>query len=207
VVALAAGIFPAPTLLSGRGRIGPTSWAEAWSPGATIQPLVGGWLVDELAGPATIALRRLNLPPGGAVALTAPGPVDVAVETGVLTLEARGGLVWRQPPDGPDQFIAPASSTILLPDDGALLQDAAQVTLHNAGSGPLLVLVLTVTPAAKGGTLSTSAAHGVDRAIPISIYQLEASPGQPSDEQHSRLMNLGESREPHDFDRLATPHR
>ena len=148
-VVLAAGIFPAATMQSKLGRIGPASWVEAWSPGASVQPLAGGWLIGVAPGPATIDLRRVSLPSGGSLPLTAPGPVDLAVETGALTLSAHGGLVWQQPPDGPDVLIEPASATTLLPGDAALLQDEASVSLRNDGSGPVLALVLTVAPDAS----------------------------------------------------------
>jgi hypothetical protein len=148
-VALAAGIIPASPAESKLGRVGPASWPEAWSPGASVQPLAGGWLIGVAPGPATIDLRRVSLPSGGTLPLTAPGPVDLAVETGALTLSARGGLVWQQPPDGPDVLIAPASAATLLPGDAALLQDEASVSLRNDGSGPVLALVLTVAPAAN----------------------------------------------------------
>ena len=148
-VALAAGIFPATTSQSKLGRTGPASWPEAWSPGASVQPLAGGWRVDATSGPAMLALQRLTMPAGASASLTAPGPVDLAVETGALSLSVSGGLVWQQRPDGPDMWIAPASAATLLPGDAALLQDEASITMGNDGSGPLLALLLTVDPAAS----------------------------------------------------------
>jgi len=146
VIALVAGVFPAVAVASGLGRIGPARWADAWSPGATVQPLVGGWMLDLPSGPSTVALRRMSLRPGDGVPLTAPGPAILAVETGALTLVADQGMVWRQPPDGPDTLVGPDSQTTLLPDDGALLPGEAGVTLRNNGSSPLQLLVLTVDP-------------------------------------------------------------
>ena len=145
-VALAAGVFPAPAAQSGLGlgRIGPARWAESWAPGATVQPLAGGWLVDPAAEAAALTVQRLSLPPGAGRPLTALGPVDLAVETGALTLVIEGGLVWQQPLEGPDQFIAAASDATLLPGDAALLQRGAEVTLRNDGRGPLVVLALAV---------------------------------------------------------------
>jgi hypothetical protein len=147
VVALAAGVFSSGVVASRFGRVGLAHWAEDWSPGASVQPLAGGWLVDASPGPATITLERVSVRPGDQVPLTAPGPADLAVETGALTLEARGGLVWQQHPVGPNASVAPASAATLLPGDAALLQEEASVSLRNAGSGPLLVLMLTVEPA------------------------------------------------------------
>jgi hypothetical protein len=109
-----------------------------------VQPLAGGWIGNATAASATLTLQRLIFPSGGSSPLMAPGPTDLAVETGVLTLEARGGLVWQQPPEGPDQAIASSREAVLLPGDAALLQEAASVTLRNDGRGPLVVLALSV---------------------------------------------------------------
>jgi quercetin dioxygenase-like cupin family protein len=145
VVALAAGVFPTAPTSSKLGHGAPPHWAEDWSPGATVQLLAVGWLVDTTSGSAAIALRRLSLRPGEATPLTAPGSLVLAVETGALTLVLRQGLAWQHPL-GPDVWIAPGSDATLLPDNGALLQEGASVTLRNAGSGPVLVLALTVEP-------------------------------------------------------------
>jgi hypothetical protein len=110
-----------------------------------VQPLAGGWLVDAAGGPTAIEVRRLSLGPAGEIPLTSPGAVVLAVEAGTLTLAVDQALVWRQPPIGPDEWIAPASEATLLAGDGALLQDRPSVTLRNDGSGPLLLLLLTVT--------------------------------------------------------------
>jgi hypothetical protein len=144
-VALVAGIFPASPAQSVLGRIGPARWAEAWSSGASVQPLAGGWLVGAAPGAAALTLQRLSLPVGGRLPLTAPGPVDLAVESGALTLEANGGLVSQQGPAGPNVLLAPPSGTTLLPGDAALLEEAARVTVRNNGVGPLELLLLTVT--------------------------------------------------------------
>jgi hypothetical protein len=149
-VVLAAGVFPAPATQSKLGQADAVSWAAVWSPGASVQPLAGGWLIGLAPGPATITLRRVSLPPGRSLLLPAPGPVNLAVETGALTLAVGGGLVWQQRPDGTDSSIAPASAATLLPGDAALLHDEASVTLRNDGSGPLLALVLSVTPVDGG---------------------------------------------------------
>jgi quercetin dioxygenase-like cupin family protein len=164
VVALAAGIFPAAAVQSGQGRSGPTRWVDDWSPGAAVQPMAGGWLVDPPPGPAFVELSRVSLRPGGDAPLRTPGPVVLAVETGALRMTEVAGLGWRQPADGPDTLIAPATATTLLPGDAALLQDEATATLRNDGSGPLLVLDLTVDPgepvhstgAGQGGSPETA---------------------------------------------------
>jgi hypothetical protein len=148
-VALAAGIFPAGVSPSKFGRVGLARWSEDWSPGATVQPLAGGGLIDASAVSATVTLQRVSLGPDEQAPLTAPGSIDLAVESGALTLKTEGGLVWQQHPTGQDQFIEPAHIVTLLPGDAALLQDASSVTLRNAGHGPLLLLVLTVVPTVR----------------------------------------------------------
>jgi hypothetical protein len=156
-VAIAAGVFPATAAQSKLGRrAGPASWPADWSPGATVQALAGGWLVDTSSGPAALALQRLTLPARTSMPLTEPGPVDLAVETGALTLDVSGGLVWLQHPDGPDAMIAPGSGATLLPSDAALFQDEAGITIRNDGSCPLLALLLTVAPAASPPAPSTT---------------------------------------------------
>jgi hypothetical protein len=151
VVALAAGVFPTHAVLNGPARLGASPdrmgsarWIDDGAPGITVQPLVGGWVVDLAAGSAALTLRRVNLQSGDSASLTAPGPVALAVETGALTLSAGGGLIWVQHPNGSDEWIAPTSAATLLSGDGALLQAGATATLRNAGSGPLLILELTV---------------------------------------------------------------
>jgi hypothetical protein len=154
VLAFAAGIFPATAVQSGPVPAGPPQsqaqsarWPENALAGAVVHPLAGGWLVDPPPRSATVELRRLSLPPNGSMPMIAPGAAVLSVEAGALSLAAEQGLIWRQPPDGPDEWVAPASEATLLPNDAAILQEAARVTLRNAGSGPLLVLSLTIVRA------------------------------------------------------------
>ena len=155
VVALGVGLFPAAVARGPasvglpQGHTAPARWADDASPGASAQPLAGGWLVDSAGGPVAVELRRMSLPPQGKAAWSGDGAAVLAVETGALTLTVGQGLAWQQPPDGPDAWIAPASAATLLPGDGALLQDRPRITLRNDGSGPLLLLMLTVTPAER----------------------------------------------------------
>jgi hypothetical protein len=171
-----AGIFPVGTLpLSGAPTqlaADPASplWADAWSPGATIQALAGGWLIAPPPGPATLTLSRLSLPPGGDVALPRTSGRALGVETGVLTLRLSDGLAWVQTGDGAGRSLdqmgaasAPANgalvqtdAAVLLPGNGALVQDATDITLGNDGAGPLLVLILTVGPAGDDATPSAA---------------------------------------------------
>lgn len=144
-VALVASVVSSGGGASLFGRTGLASWNASWSPGATVQPLAGGWIGSETAASATLTVQRLIIPSGESHPLLAPGPVDLAVETGVLTLQALGGLVWQQPPTGPDQAIAPLQTAVLLPGDAALLQEVASVTLRNDSRGPLVLLALSVT--------------------------------------------------------------
>ena len=157
-VALAAGVFPAAGAVIVMERSGPARWASDWSPGATVDPLVGGWVVDATPASAFIALRRLSLPVGGSAPLAVRGPAVLATEAGVLSMVALRGVVWRQPPSDPAEWIDTDRETTLTPSDGALLGDDADVTLRNAGSGPALALVLTFEQAANQ-TLSPRATN------------------------------------------------
>ena len=155
VVALGVGLFPAAVARGPasvglpQGHTAPARWVDEVSPGASARPLDGGWLVDSAGGPAAVELRRMSLPPQGEAEWSGDGAAVLAVEAGVLTLVVRQGLVWEQTPDRPDAWAAPASETTLLTGDGALLQDRPQIGLRNDGSGPLLLLMLTVTPSSS----------------------------------------------------------
>ena len=155
VVALAAGVFPTTAMASAAVGVGSPvghtarGWVEDGSPGATVQPLAGGWVVDLTARAAAMELQRLSLPPGARVPLAATGAVALAVETGALTMVSMvsgEGLIWLHHPDGGDGSLSLGTEATLLSGDGALLQAAADVALRNAGSSPLQVLVLTVAP-------------------------------------------------------------
>jgi hypothetical protein len=143
-VALAAGVFANVGRTTARGRIDSVLWDTSWSPGATVKPLGGGWLIAPPTGATTITLQRLSLAMGAQMPLRPPGAAILAVETGALTLRGEQGLLWRQTVGGPDDWIDPAYPATLLPGEGALLQNRPEVTLRNDGSAPLLVLLLTV---------------------------------------------------------------
>ncbi|HEU5433692.1 MAG TPA: hypothetical protein VFU81_18635, partial [Thermomicrobiales bacterium] len=102
-VVLAAGAFaytvtPDPTAHSLDPRTGTMRWLDAWSPGASVQPIAGGWLADPPSTPMTLVLRRLNLAPGSQLPLPMSDGMVVGVEAGVLTVAMTQGLAWRQPP-------------------------------------------------------------------------------------------------------------
>ena len=154
VVALAAGVFPthmeqdsSTPVGTSPDRMGSARWIDDGAPRMSVQPLVGGWVVDLAKGSAALTLRRVTLRPGDSAPLTAAGPIALAIETGALTLSAGGGLIWVQHPNGGDEWTAPASVATLLSGDGALLQTGAIATVRNDGSGPLLLLEFAVTPA------------------------------------------------------------
>lgn len=151
-VALAVGIFPTTALPREPVPIGLSPgecvwWRDAWSPGAAVQPLGGGWLVDPPSGPVSIALHRLSLRPRGSLTQAAPHAVILAVEAGALTIVA-GGRGWLQHPDGPDDGMRPGADVAVLPGDAAVLREMDSITLRNDGRGPLLVLAATVVPTA-----------------------------------------------------------
>jgi quercetin dioxygenase-like cupin family protein len=152
VVALAAGVFPTTAVASAAVGAGSPlghpapGWVEDGSPGATVQPLAGGWMVDLTARAAAMELQRLSLPPGARVSLAAAGAVALAVETGALTMVSGEGLIWLHHPEGGDDSLSLDTEATLLSGDGALLQAGADVALCNAGSSPLQILTLTVAP-------------------------------------------------------------
>lgn len=157
-VILAAGVFPArivpatmaPQRLVASGT--PARWDDYWTPGATIQSLGAGWIMDPPTGRVTLDLRRLDLAPGAQAPLFASSGMAIGVEAGALALTLTRGLVWMQAPDGPDVLLDNSGAATLLPGDGALIQNQAAGTLRNDGSGPLLILVLTVSPAITSAT-------------------------------------------------------
>jgi mannose-6-phosphate isomerase-like protein (cupin superfamily) len=93
-------------------------------------------LIDEVApvlptGPAAIALGRLAL--AGEVGLApgaATGPRFAFVEAGTLRVDTAGG--------GPDVVISAGSE--------ALVPRSSVATSRNGGDGPLVVLLVTITP-------------------------------------------------------------
>jgi hypothetical protein len=160
---LAAGVFPAriiPATVAQQRLIAtttPSRWDDYWSPGATIQSLAGGWLMDAPAGPTTLDLRRLVLAPGASVPAATSGGMAIGVEAGALTLMLARGIAWVQTPHGPDnELLADAGAATLLPGDGTLIPSAASAMLRNDGSGPLLAIVLTVAPAVPGNPAGTT---------------------------------------------------
>jgi hypothetical protein len=147
-VALAASVFPAVATTRPPGRSGPARWGLDWASGATVQPLGGVGLVKPDVEPSiTIALHRLSLAPVDTVPVTATGEMVLAVEAGTLELETVAGMVWRQTPSGTNDWLELGRRVTLLPADGALVHANASVTLRNAGSGPVLALVVTIEPA------------------------------------------------------------
>jgi hypothetical protein len=146
-VALVARLFRAGTRAIPLAPSRPSREGLDWAPGATVLALGGAGIVDASIQSATIALHRLSLAPDGTVPVTASGAMVLAVEAGTPDLEAVAGLVVWQTPDGTNRWLEPPRTVMLLPTDAALLQASASVTLHNAGSGPVLALLVTVEPA------------------------------------------------------------
>jgi predicted ester cyclase len=126
-VALALALLPAGTGAVGGGV---AAWPWVGAPGIGAQLLVDGMAAGAPSGPATVALGRLTLAPGESFAADGPvAPRLVIVEAGSLQLEAPG-----------------APATTLSAGNGAVIPSAFGVTLRNAGDGPLVVLLVTVTP-------------------------------------------------------------
>ena len=107
--------------------------------------------------------------------LLAPGPLDLAVETGALTLQVHGGRVRQQQLVGADRIIASGSTATLLPGDDALLHEAATASLLNAGRGPLLVLIVSVDLVREHLSAATPGSGS-----PISPLDVALAPGPAS---------------------------
>jgi hypothetical protein len=143
VVALAAGVFSNVGRTSAPGKIEWSRWDASWSPGATVQPLGGGWLIAPAPAPIALSLQRLSLLTGDQRPLRPPGAAILAVEMGTLTLVDDQGLIMQQSPDGPDEAVDPVRPATLLPGEGAFLQDRPEAILRNDGSASLEVVLLT----------------------------------------------------------------
>lgn len=145
-VVVAAAVLPAAMTSAGFGRAAQRRWDAAWSPGASVTPLAGGWAAGLAASAARLTLERRTLGPGVETALAGGGVQALAVETGALTLTAEQGRVWRQQPAQPDAWLGPGTAATVLVGESALVQAGGRLRLRNDGSGPLQLLVLTIVP-------------------------------------------------------------
>jgi hypothetical protein len=128
-----------------------------------------------------VALRR-----GESWRLAATGPVALAVTAGVLTLAADQSQLWLEHMSGEDEWIAPGEEAALLPGDGVLCQAGIVGALRNDGGGPLLLDLLTISPAA--GIVPTATPIAAEISVPkvpaaacgISCWPMTPSvPGSP----------------------------
>jgi predicted ester cyclase len=125
-VALALALLPS----AGSPDAGAVHWPGAGSPDVVVQPLAGGLATGLPAGAAEVTLGRLTLAPG--VTLAADGAVVprlIAIESGTLQLATN-----------------PSPAVTLSAGQGSLIDSTAVPTLRNAGGGPLVVLLGTITP-------------------------------------------------------------
>jgi hypothetical protein len=152
-VALAVSLFRAGATAIPLAPSRPAREGLGWAPGATALSLGGAAILDASVQSVTIALHRLSLGPDDIVPLSAMAAMVLAVEAGTPDLEAVTGLVLRQTPDGTNVWLEPPRTIMLLPTDAALLQASASVILRNAGSGPVLALVVTVDPVPQAAPL------------------------------------------------------
>ena len=151
-VVLAAALVPEAMIPADQGHVGAASpservsrWIAAWSPEATVQPLVTGDVVATPLGAGTILLRRMNLRAEDQVSLPGAAALAVVVEAGTLDIRAAAGAAELQHANGRSEALSLAGGSTLLAGDGALMQAVTGATLRNVGSGPLLVLHLSVT--------------------------------------------------------------
>jgi mannose-6-phosphate isomerase-like protein (cupin superfamily) len=95
-------------------------------------------------GPAVLGFGRATLAPGGTFPVAAPGAALLAVEAGELSVAIAAGTVWRR--HGADGTIATTSRRLLEAGDAVLVEPGADTEVRNAGDGPLVLLVVTLTP-------------------------------------------------------------
>ncbi len=152
---------------TGAGLAGPAAGVlHARPDGLLVRPLVGGRTTPLPPDPANVALGRATLAPGAAIAThQLAGPVLLHVESGSLGLEIRNGEAWVT--RGSRRPSGDIESGRLAAEDGALLRPGTAAALRNVGDGPLVVLVLTITPA-TGPAAPSSWASGKRGAAGIS---------------------------------------
>jgi predicted ester cyclase len=128
-VVLTLALFP---WNSGATDAAPFFWPEARLPDVTAQLLAEGAMTDLPDGPATIAIGRVSLAVGAELgAVGANEPRLAVVEAGALQVETTAGL-----------------GATLSVGQGTLVQPASMPTFRNAGDGPLVVLLVAITPTA-----------------------------------------------------------
>jgi quercetin dioxygenase-like cupin family protein/predicted SnoaL-like aldol condensation-catalyzing enzyme len=102
-------------------------------------------------GAATVAIGRATLPPGAAIpAHQAAGVELITVEAGALALATTGETLWVR--RGTTARPTTATAMTLTAADGALIAAGTGSTYRNAGTDPLVLLFVTITPVDQQGT-------------------------------------------------------
>ena len=121
---------PTPTPIRGPG--------EPLAPRPT--PLVEDVPVGLAAGPATLRVARLNVPPSDGLTLeAAPGPTLLLVEAGTLS-------IWYDPVvvgPGPDGDVP---LTVLHPGQRLVIAASTRYVVGNDGPAPAVALVVSIVP-------------------------------------------------------------
>jgi hypothetical protein len=102
------------------------------------------------AGLVRLRLERLTVPPGRSLpALEASPLMWTSVEDGVLGMTLQGQMPFLWEP-GQERTLYPRQAWPQLPDPNInpLMSGGTQMTLRNAGEGPLVLYRLTLTPSA-----------------------------------------------------------
>lgn len=102
-----------------------------------------GPMVTLPSGPATLRLSHLALPPGASLSLDPAATTTFVVETGTLDTATTTGRVWRRL--ATDGTVSTAAG-IAGPGDAVMIDLGAAGELRNAGSTPVFVRVVTITP-------------------------------------------------------------
>jgi quercetin dioxygenase-like cupin family protein len=115
------------------------------TPGVAVADLAGILPAALPGGPSRLGLGRVTLPPGAALPVHSEGIAVVAVEAGELGLADSTGLVWsRRAADG---AVTTATDGVRTAGDAVVVEPGAATELRNAGTGPLVLLVATISPA------------------------------------------------------------
>jgi mannose-6-phosphate isomerase-like protein (cupin superfamily) len=133
----------------GSSGLQPVVRPGADKPAVTATEVAGSLLTTWPSGPAVLGLGRATIAPGASFPVATPGAALFVVEAGTLSLARADGTVWsRRSADG---AITTATDGILRPGDAVTLGPGASCDLRNAGTTPLVLLAVTITPVDPNG--------------------------------------------------------
>lgn len=121
---------------------GPAGLPGVDYPAVTATELAGTRQTALPSGPAVLGLGRATIAPGAVFPVATPGAALFVVEAGDLSLARTNGTVWSR------RFgaITTATDGTFRPGDAVTIGPGASGELRNAGTTPLVLLVVTITP-------------------------------------------------------------